>query len=122
MQTDAGRSASAIASARTIQQSPVTCTRMVTLSPTKHCEIDLMLLRGLSWLIIFQLLGTAANVLFLPFLPGPIIGMVLLVVFLRLRGQVSAPLERASTGLLKYLPLFLVPPATGIMMYGREIA
>ena len=46
----------------------------------------MLLIRGLSWLILFQLLGTALNVLFLPFLPSAIIGMVLLVVFLRLRG------------------------------------
>ena len=35
-----------------------------------------MLLRGLTWLVLFQLLGTALNVLFLPMLPGPIIGML----------------------------------------------
>lgn len=81
-----------------------------------------MLLRGLTWLIIFQLLGTGLNVLLLPFLPGPIIGMILLVIFLRFRGQGDAALEQASSGLLKYLPLFLVPPATGIMMYGQEVA
>src|SRR5690606_39978714 len=51
---------------------------------------DLMLLiRGLSWLILFQLIGTALNVLFLPFLPSAIIGMVLLVLVVRLRGRVS---------------------------------
>lgn len=80
------------------------------------------LLRGLSWLILFQLLGTALNVLFLPFLPSAIIGMMLLVVFLRLRGRVSGSMETASTGLLRFLPLLLTPPATGIMMYGSEIA
>lgn len=80
-----------------------------------------MLLRGFTWLLVFQLLGTALNVLLLPFLPGPILGMVLLAIFLRLRGQVDKPLEQAANGLLKYLPLFLVPPATGIMMYGREV-
>ena len=37
-----------------------------------------MLLRGLTWLVLFQLLGTALNVLFLTLLPGPIIGMLLL--------------------------------------------
>lgn len=39
-----------------------------------------MLLRGLTWLILFQLLGTALNVLFLPILPGPIIGLLLLFI------------------------------------------
>ena len=48
-----------------------------------------MLLRGLTWLVFFQLLGTGLNVLVLPFLPGPIIGMLLMVVYLCLRGGVS---------------------------------
>ena len=37
-----------------------------------------MLLRGLTALVLFQLLGTLLNVLWLSFLPGPIIGLVLL--------------------------------------------
>lgn len=82
----------------------------------------MLLIKGLSWLILFQLIGTALNVLFLPFLPSAIIGMVLLVLFLRLRGQVSESIETASGGLLRLLPLLLTPPATGIMMYGSEIA
>ena len=49
-----------------------------------------MLLRGLTWLVFFQLLGTGLNVLVLPFLPGPIIGMLLMVVYLCVRGGVSA--------------------------------
>lgn len=48
-----------------------------------------MLLRGLSWLLVFQLAGTALNVLFFPVLPGPIIGLVLLFGYLVLRGRVS---------------------------------
>lgn len=82
----------------------------------------MLLIRGLSWLILFQLLGTALNVLFLPFLPGAIIGMLLLVVFLRFRGQVSESVETAASGLLRFLPLLLTPPAAGIMMYGSELA
>lgn len=81
-----------------------------------------MLLRGLTWLIVFQLLGTGLNVLLLPFLPGPIIGLVLLVIYLVLRGEVGEPLEHAASALLKYLPLILVPPAVGVMAYGTEMA
>ncbi len=81
-----------------------------------------MLLRGLTWLIVFQLLGSGLSVLLLPFLPGPIIGMVLLVIFLCLRGGTGESLDMAASGLLKYLPLILVPPAVGVMAYGREIA
>ncbi|MEH6563809.1 MAG: CidA/LrgA family protein [Halopseudomonas sp.] len=81
-----------------------------------------MLLRGMTWLIFFQLLGTWLNVLLLPILPGPIIGMVLMVIYLCLRGEVSESISLAAGGLLKYLPLILVPPAVGIMVYGAEIA
>ena len=84
--------------------------------------ISFMLLRGLTWLILFQLLGTGLNQMFLSFLPGPIIGMVLLLVFLSVRGSVGEPIDTAASGLLKYLPLILVPPAVGVMMYGAEIA
>lgn len=81
-----------------------------------------MLLRGLSWLVLCQLLGTALNVLMLPMLPGPIIGMLLLFAFLLLRGEVGEPLSVASSSLLKYLPLILVPPAVGVMAYASAIA
>lgn len=81
-----------------------------------------MLLRGLSRLVLCQLLGTVLNVLLLPMLPGPIIGMLLLFVFLVVRGEVGEPLSVASSSLLKYLPLILVPPAVGVMAYASDIA
>ncbi|TPG75059.1 CidA/LrgA family protein [Pseudomonas arsenicoxydans] len=81
-----------------------------------------MLLRGLTWLVLFQLLGTAINHLFLPVLPGPIIGLLLLLVYLISRGQVGEPLSLAASSLLRYLPLLLVPPAVGVMVYFKDIA
>jgi holin-like protein len=81
-----------------------------------------MLLPGLTWLVFFQLFGTALNHLLLPMLPGPIIGLVLLLAFLMIRGEVSEPLGVASVSLLRYLPLLLVPPAAGVMVYADDIA
>lgn len=81
-----------------------------------------MLLRGLSWLVLCQLLGTVLNVLLLPMLPGPILGMLLLFAFLMVRGEVGESLSVASSSLLKYLPLILVPPAVGVMAYASDIA
>ena len=80
-----------------------------------------MLLRGLTWLVLFQLLGTALNVLLVPLLPGPIIGMVLLFAALLVRGSASESLQLAARGLLRYLPLLLVPPAVGVMIYTEAI-
>lgn len=76
-----------------------------------------MLLRGLTWLILFQLVGTALNILFFPIIPGPILGFLLLFIFLLIRGETSADLDAAANSLLKYLPLLLVPPAVGIMAH-----
>ncbi|KQB53745.1 murein hydrolase transporter LrgA [Pseudomonas endophytica] len=81
-----------------------------------------MLLRGLTWLVLFQLLGTALNHLFVPVLPGPIIGLLLLLIYLLVCGQVSEPLNEAAKSLLRYLPLLLVPPAVGVMVYAADIA
>jgi len=81
-----------------------------------------MLLRGLTWLVLFQLLGTAINHLFLSVLPGPIIGLLLLLVYLISRGQVGDSLSLAASSLLRYLPLLLVPPAVGVMVYAKDIA
>ncbi|NBA97493.1 CidA/LrgA family protein [Pseudomonas sp. R5(2019)] len=81
-----------------------------------------MLLRGLTWLVLFQLLGTALNHVLVPVLPGPIIGLLLLLIFLMVRGEVGEPLSLASSSLLRYLPLLLVPPAVGVMVYAADIA
>ncbi|KAF1057098.1 MAG: hypothetical protein GAK45_02561 [Pseudomonas citronellolis] len=80
-----------------------------------------MLLRGLTWLVLFQLLGTGLNVLILHMIPGPILGLVLLLIFLLVRGEVSEPISTAASSLLRYLPLLLVPPAVGVMAYGPQL-
>jgi holin-like protein len=96
--------------------------QVVNVAIARLLETSNMLLRGLSWLVLCQLLGTVINVLLLPMLPGPIIGMLLLFVFLMLRGEVGESLNVASSSLLKYLPLILVPPAVGVMAYASDIA
>ena len=81
-----------------------------------------MLLRGLTWLVLFQLIGTAINHLLIPVLPGPIIGLLLMLGYLVWRGEVAEPLSLAASSLLRYLPLLLVPPAVGVMVYAKDIA
>ena len=80
-----------------------------------------MLLRGLTWLVLFQLIGTAFIHLLVPVLPGPIIGLLLMLGFLVWRGEVGEPLSLAAGSLLRYLPLLLVPPAVGVMVYATDI-
>ena len=74
-----------------------------------------MILKGLTWLVVLQLLGSVIHLSLLPALPGPIIGMVLLFALLLLRRGIPEPLEKTAALLLQYLPLLLIVPAAGIM-------
>lgn len=71
-------------------------------------------MQGLFWLLLYQWFGTALSTWGLP-LPGPIIGMLLLLLHLQLRGSVESSLQKTSAALLRHLPLLLIPPAVGVM-------
>ena len=74
-------------------------------------------LYGITWLLIFQLVGESlAIVLNLP-VPGPVIGMMLLFAALLWRGRSSEALDEVSDGLLSHLSLLFVPAGVGIMVY-----
>lgn len=75
-----------------------------------------MVLKGLTWLVLLQILGSILSELLLPMLPGSVIGLLLLFGYLLLRGEVSEPLSQATSTLLQYLPLLFVVPAAGIML------
>ncbi|NRH29609.1 CidA/LrgA family protein [Pseudomonas sp. MS19] len=79
-----------------------------------------MMLKGLTLLLALQLLGSLISTLWLPMLPGAIIGMLLLVVILAIRG-IDESLQQAANWLLSYLPLLLVVPAAGIMVSGTAL-
>lgn len=80
-----------------------------------------MVLKGLTWLVLLQIVGSLVSELLLPVLPGSVIGLLLLFGYLLLRGQVSEPLGQATGVLLQYLPLLFVVPAAGIMLASDEL-
>ncbi len=68
-------------------------------------------------LLSAQLAGEVlAQWLHLP-IPGSVIGMLLLFCILLLRGGPGRPLARLSRGLIRYLPLILIPPSVALMDY-----
>ena len=73
-------------------------------------------LRGLAWLLIFQSIGELlARGLALP-LPGPVIGMVLLLPALRW-SAVREPVSSCAEFLLSHLSLLFVPAGVGVMTH-----
>jgi len=73
-------------------------------------------LRGMVWLLVFQSVGELfARGLSLP-LPGPVIGMVLLLLALRWPA-VQKPVSETAEFLLSHLSLLFVPVGVGVMTH-----
>jgi holin-like protein len=73
-------------------------------------------LRGLAWLLVLQSLGElTARGLGLP-LPGPVIGMLLLLLALRW-ARVREPVSVCADFLLSHLSLLFVPVGVGVMTH-----
>jgi putative effector of murein hydrolase LrgA (UPF0299 family) len=80
--------------------------------------------QAFALLLVFQLIGeVAVQALALP-LPGPLLGMLLLLATLVVRGALPEALADAARSLLSHLMLLFIPAVTGVMMYfdriGRE--
>jgi holin-like protein len=75
---------------------------------------SLLGLRGLAWLLVFQSVGElVSRGLSLP-LPGPVLGMMLLLVGLRF-AAVREPVAACASFLLGHLSLLFVPVGVGVM-------
>lgn len=80
------------------------------------------MISALSALLVFQLTGEVlARWLDLP-VPGPVLGMLLLFLFLVLRGGPGDELRTTSQTLLQHLSLLFVPAGTGIMVHLHRVA
>jgi holin-like protein len=75
------------------------------------------MIRGFALILVFQLAGELlTRLLSLP-VPGPVIGMVLLLLALELELPQQEPLRAASAGLLSILSLLFVPAGVGIVQH-----
>jgi holin-like protein len=73
-------------------------------------------LRGLAWLLALQSMGElVSRGLSLPF-PGPVVGMLLLVLALRFEA-VREPVGACAEFLLSHLSLLFVPVGVGVMTH-----
>lgn len=50
-------------------------------------------------------------------IPGPVLGMLILFLFLLWRGRVPDGLDRTATGLLRGMSLLFVPAGAGVMLH-----
>lgn len=76
---------------------------------------------GLLQLLVFQGLGEVLARFLLPVVPGPVIGLVALLAWLRLRGRVGEGLEQVSGAFSRHLGLLFVPAAVGVVMFVPQL-
>ena len=74
------------------------------------------ILQGLAWLLICQSAGEALARLAHLRLPGPVLGLLLLIALLQWSG-VRAPVGAAADALLAHLSLLFVPVGVGVMTH-----
>ncbi|MGF1595034.1 MAG: CidA/LrgA family protein [Kiloniellaceae bacterium] len=75
------------------------------------------MLAALTALLLCQLIGEATVRLFDIPVPGPVLGLVLLLALLALRRGVPETLEGTAVGLLKHLSLLFVPAGVGVLQH-----
>ena len=79
------------------------------------------MIAGLVQILFFQGLGELISKALLPTLPGPVIGLALLLGWLMLRRSVPPNLALVADGFSKYLGLLFVPAAVGVVSYLPEL-
>lgn len=80
------------------------------------------MLSALSILLLFQLLGEViVRGLAVP-IPGPVLGMLFLLLMLFVRGGPGQGLQHGSQGLLQHLSLLFIPAGTGVLLHLHRLA
>ena len=75
------------------------------------------MISGLVQILLFQSIGELASKFLLPTVPGPVIGLVLLVLWLVMRKGMNAELAMVADGFSQYLGLLFVPAAVGVVLF-----
>jgi len=83
--------------------------------PTKRGQETMI--KGLVQLFIFQALGELLSKFELPFMPGPVLGLVLLLAYLAIRGHLPASIDLVGSGILQHLGLLFIPASVGVVLY-----
>ena len=76
---------------------------------------------ALATLLVLQLLGEALVHLFKLPLPGPVVGMALLLLVLAVRPRQLAALKPTAQNLLQHLSLLFVPAGVGVMLHLQRL-
>jgi putative effector of murein hydrolase LrgA (UPF0299 family) len=75
------------------------------------------MISGLVQILVFQGLGEVVSKFLVPLIPGPVIGLILLLAFLAMRKTVPPGVELVAGALVQHLGLLFVPAAVGVVLF-----
>lgn len=79
------------------------------------------MITGFMVLLLYELVGEVLVLLLHLPTPGPVIGMMLLLITLMLLGKIPEDLDQTATTLLSHLSLLFVPAGVGVMVHFQRI-
>lgn len=79
------------------------------------------MLKALTTLLIFQILGEAVVFASGIAFPGPVLGMVALLAYLLLKPRALDGIKPTALDMLRHLSLLFVPAGVGIMLHGERL-
>lgn len=76
------------------------------------------MLSGIVTLLLFTVIGNLlSDGLGIP-VPGPVIGLILLVAYIQLKGEIDESLDKVSQFCIRYLAALFVPGLVGVFFLG----
>lgn len=83
-----------------------------------HCHM----LKSLTILLAFQALGELLSFALFPSIPGPVLGLIVLLVFFFIKGGVPADIQSTANVFTANLGLLFVPAAVGVVVFWPVLA
>lgn len=80
------------------------------------------MIKGLFFILLFYFLGEVCSVFIHGFIPGSVIGMILLFLSLFFKLITPESVKDTARVITKNMAVFFVPPAVGLMAYAELIS
>ena len=79
------------------------------------------MIEGLVQIFLWQGLGELVSKFLLPSIPGPVIGLLLLLLFLVMKGEVNGSLGMVADTFRQHLNLLFIPASVGVILFLPEL-
>jgi putative effector of murein hydrolase LrgA (UPF0299 family) len=79
------------------------------------------MIAGLVEILLFQGAGEVVSRFVLPLIPGPVVGLLLLLVWFQVRGRIPEAVDEVASALTRHLGLLFIPAAVGVVMFWPQL-